>query len=114
MAITAIVGAGRRTISTEACHFGPKRTKTKSSAKSAQAIVIGKVRPRRMRRTSENSFAGDQDRPAGGIARERHLADCRIHIVGRNAGDLKASSVDADGVTPRNRPTITLSALRAM
>ena len=46
MAPTAIVGASRRTISTEAPHFGPNMTKTKSSANNAQAIVIGNVSPR--------------------------------------------------------------------
>ncbi len=42
----AIVGASKRTIVAASFHFGPKRTKTISSAKRAQAIVMGSVSPR--------------------------------------------------------------------
>src|SRR5208283_1187230 len=41
-----IVGARKRKIAAASFHLGPRRTKTRSSAKSAQAIVIGKVRAR--------------------------------------------------------------------
>ena len=43
IAKTRIVGASRRKITAAALHSGPRKTKIMSSAKRAQAMVMGKV-----------------------------------------------------------------------
>ena len=52
IAKTKIVGASKRKIGAATIHFGPRSTKIISSAKRAEAIVIGKV----IARTREYPF----------------------------------------------------------